>query len=87
MFWAFFLYAVKNWSRDKMPVQIRTSALELNQEEVTAIARHKPQVCAVEEHLLHHEQSIRAVGDHLQYCNQQVYAVGTTCFLSQRENS
>ena len=70
-----------------MPVQIRTSTLALNQEEVTAIAYHKPQVCAVDEHLPHHEQSIRAVGDHLPYCNQLVYAVGTTCFLSQRENS
>ena len=34
-----------------MPVQIRASTLDLNQEEVTVAAHHRPQVCAVDEHL------------------------------------
>ena len=36
-----------------MPVHIGTSVFELNLEEVTALARHKPPFCAVGDHLLH----------------------------------
>ena len=48
-----------------MSLQIRTSILELNEEKVTALTHHKPQVCAVDHHLLHPEQLLRAVGDNL----------------------
>ena len=48
-----------------MSVKIQTT-VELNEEEsLTALVRHRSQVCAVDEHLRHHEQSVRAVGDHL----------------------
>ena len=67
---------VKNWIQSKVSVKIQTSCLEVNQEEVTALAHHKPQNCEVDEHLLHHEQSIRAVGDHLLRCGPPVCAVG-----------
>ena len=45
-----------------MPVQIDTSIWELSQEEVTASAHHKPQVCAVGDHLPHHQPPMCAVG-------------------------
>ena len=35
-----FVLAVKMWIQNKMPVQIRTSILDLNREEVTALAHH-----------------------------------------------
>ena len=35
---------------DAEKVQIATSIIELNQEEVTAVAHHEPQVCAVDTH-------------------------------------
>ena len=66
----------KSGSKNKMSVTIQTCSLKLNQEEVAAFAHHRPQVCAVEEHLLRHEPSIRAVGDHLLCCNPAVCAVG-----------
>ena len=43
-------FAVKNGIQNKMPDKIQTSSLELNQEEVTAVAHHRPQVCAMDEH-------------------------------------
>ena len=43
---------------------------------ITALVHHRPQVCAVVEHVLHHEQSIRAVVDQLLRCNPPVCAVG-----------
>ena len=52
-----------------MPDQIQTSTVELHQEEVTALAHHRPQICEVDEHLRHHGLSIRTVGDHLPSCN------------------
>ena len=58
-----------------MPVHIRSSVLELNQEEVAALVHHRTQVCAVGDHVLPHEQSIRAVGDQLLCCNPPVCAV------------
>ena len=58
-----------------MPVQIQTFTLELNQEEVTPLAHHRPQVCPADEHLLHHEHSIRAEGDRLLHCDPPVCAV------------
>ena len=63
------------WIQGKMSVQIQTSTLELHREDATASAHHRPQVCAVDEHVPH-EQSIRAVGDHLLRCNPLVCAVG-----------
>ena len=48
--------ALKSWIQNKMPVHIRTSSLELNPEDTTALANHRPQGCAVDEHVLHHEQ-------------------------------
>ena len=70
------ILAMKIWIHNKMSVRIQTSTVELNQVEVAALARSRPQVCAVDEHLHHHEQSIRAVCDHLPYCNSPVCAVG-----------
>ena len=64
-----------------MPVLIRTSTFELDQEEVTMLAHHTPQDCAVDEHLPHHEQSIRGVCDHLLYHNPLVCAVGDHVLL------
>ena len=55
---------------------MHTSILELNQEEDTALAHRKPQVCAVGDHVPHLEQSVRAVGDHLLYCKPPVCVVG-----------
>ena len=46
-----------------------------NQEEATTLAHHKPQVSAVDDHLLNHEQSICAVGDHVVRWNPSVCAV------------
>ena len=68
-----------------MPVKIQTSSLELNQEEVTAFAHHRPQVCAVGEHLPHHEQSIRAVGDSFLSCNPPLCAVGDHVLLESKK--
>ena len=48
----FFLFCSAVRIRNKMPVQIRTSTLELNQAQVTALAHHKPQVCAVGDRLI-----------------------------------
>ena len=42
-----FFFAVKAWIQNKMPVQIHTSILVLNQEEVTALTHQGPPVCAV----------------------------------------
>ena len=66
-------------------MQIQTPTLELNQVEVTALAHHKPQVCAVDDHLLHHEQSIRAVSGHLLYCSPPVCAVGDHVLLESNK--
>ena len=41
-----FLFELTMWMQDKNQVQIRTSFLELNQEEIAALIHHKPQVCA-----------------------------------------
>ena len=41
-----FPFVATNWIQNKMVVQIETSTLELNEEEVTALARHRPQACA-----------------------------------------
>ena len=54
---------MKNWIQKKMPDQLPISHLELHKEEVTAVAHHKPQVCAADDRLPKHEQSIRATGD------------------------
>ena len=61
--------------QNKKSVKIQTSYLELTLEEVTALAHHRPQVCAAQDHLLSHEQSSRAVGDHLLRCNPPIGAV------------
>ena len=53
-------FAMNKWIMHKMAVPVPTSHNDLNQEEVTAPGHHRPQVCAVEDHLLHHEQSICA---------------------------
>ena len=59
-----------------MPVQIQTSTLELNQDEVTALAHDRPEACAVDEHLLQHDQPTRAVGDRLPHHKPPVCVVG-----------
>ena len=48
-----------------MPGPVQTSILEFNQEEVTALVHHKPQVCAVGDQLLRHWPLVCAVGNHL----------------------
>ena len=55
------------WILNKMPVQIQTFNLELNQEEVTALAHHRQQVCAVGDQLLCCSCTPPdcAVGDHM----------------------
>ena len=58
-----FTFTTNNWIQNKISVRIQASTLDLNREEVTALAHHRPQDCAVGEHLPRHEQSIRAVGD------------------------
>ena len=55
--------------RTSCQLSFKHSTPELNQEEVTASAHHRPQVCAVDEHLPPHAQSIRAVGAPLLCCN------------------
>ena len=50
-------------SKIQKSVENQTSNLGLNQEELTALAHHKPPVSAADEQMLRHEQSIRAVGD------------------------
>ena len=66
-------FEVKNRIQNKTPVQIQiplsTSTLDLDHQEVAALAYHRRQVSAVDEPLPHHEQSIRAVGDQLPDCN------------------
>ena len=57
--------ATEKWIQNKMPVQIDTAILELNQEEVTALAHHKPKVCAVGDHSRHHKPPVCFVGDHV----------------------
>ena len=69
-------FAVQRWIQHKIPVQLPITNNDLNQEEVTATAHHRPQVCAVGEHVPYHEQSFRAVGGHLLRCNPSVCAVG-----------
>ena len=81
-----FVFAVKRWIQNKMPVQFRTSIQEWNQEEVTALTHYQAQVCAVGDHLLHHEQSIRAVGDHCLTTHHQFVLWVTMCFLSQAKS-
>ena len=65
------LCEVKTWIQNKMPVQIDTTIAELSQEEVTALTHHKPQVCALCDHLNHHGQSIskNSVWEHLKKRN------------------
>ena len=52
----------------------------MNQEEVTVLPHHRPQGCAVDEHVPHHERSVRAVGDPLLCCKPPVCAVGDHVF-------
>ena len=59
-----------------MPLQLPIFHNDLNREEVTGSAEHRPPNCAVDDHLRHHEQSICAVGDHILRCNPRVCAVG-----------
>ena len=66
-----------------MSVEIETSSLELNQDEVTAMADHRPEV---DEQLPHHERPIRAVGDHLLCCNPVVCAVGDHVLPESKKN-
>ena len=58
---------------------------ELDQEVITAPAHHRPQVCAVDEHLPHHEMSIRVVGDHLLCCKPPVCALGDQVLLESKK--
>ena len=37
-----FFIRERQWTQNKMPVQIQTSTLEVNQEEGTALAHHRP---------------------------------------------
>ena len=46
---------------------------------------HRPQVCAVDEHWLHHEQMIRAVGDPTLCCNPPVCVVGDHVLLESKK--
>ena len=62
-------FAVKNWIHKQ---DANSDTIELNQDKVSALAHHRPQVRAVADHLLFHEQSSRAVADHV--------------LLSQRKN-
>ena len=55
----------EKWIQIKMAVQMHASIQERNQEEVTALAHHKTQVCAVGDHLLHHKPPFCAVSDHV----------------------
>ena len=62
---ALFIFAAKRRIQNKMTVHVETSILELNQENVLALAHYEPQVCGVGEHLLHDEPQVFAVGGHL----------------------
>ena len=46
-----FSFRSEMWIQNNMSVRIQASSLDLNQEEVTAMAHHRPHVCAVDEHL------------------------------------
>ena len=46
-----FLFRNKKWMQNKISVQIQTSTVELNQEEVTALSHHRAQFCAVGDRL------------------------------------
>ena len=59
------MFSKKTWIQNKMPVEIHTSILEVNQEEVTALAHHTHQVCAVGDHMPHHRPPVCAVTDHV----------------------
>ena len=48
-----------------MPVRIDTSILDLHQEEVAALAHHKPELCALGDHPHHHKPPVCFVGDHV----------------------
>ena len=61
------------------------SPQDLYQEEATALAHHRPQACAVEDHVFHHEHPICAVGDHLPRCNPPVCAVGDHVLLESKK--
>ena len=78
-------FAVNKCIQNKMSVWIQTSTLGLHQEEVTAVAHHRPHACAVDEHKLHRELSIRAADDQLLFCNPPVCAVGDHVLLESKK--
>ena len=57
----------------------------MNEEEVTAQAHQKPQVCAVREHLPDVQQPACAVGDHLHHHEPPVSAVGYHLLLESKK--
>ena len=82
----FLFFAVKKWIQHKMPGQLLATHKDLNPGEIPALRHHRPQVCAVEDHLLHHDHSICAVGDHLLRCNPPVCAVSDHVLLESKKN-
>ena len=68
-----------------MPVQIQTSTLVLNKEDVTAQAHHRPQVWVVDAHLPSMNSRFVQLGDHWLHCNPTVCALGDHV-LSESKN-
>ena len=66
-------------------IQIPDSHNDLNQEDVTALGHHGPQVCAVGDHLPHHEPSNCAVSDLSLLCNLPVCAVADHVLPESKE--
>ena len=58
-------FAVKIWILARDASSVSYLLQRFDQKKVTALAHHKPQVCAGDDHLPHHEHSICAVGDHV----------------------
>ena len=68
-----------------MPFQRLVPHNDLNKDELLALAYHRPQVCAMEDHPHHHEHSICAVCDQLLRCNPLVCVVGDHVFLASKK--
>ena len=77
-----FIYRSGKWIRNKMPVHIWTfTRIESRRKSVTALAQHRPQVCAVDEHVPFFDQLSCALGDYMLCCNLPVVLCVTACFF------